>query len=192
MSLRLNRRVLLQAGAFALGWPFAASAQAQNDPFRYAGADRMARLVAAAKKEGTLTLYSSAIQDHMAGVTAAFEKAYGIKVAMWRGGSEEILQRSVTEARGRRYDVDVMETAAPQIEAIYREKLLADVNTPIAADMIREATIPGRPWLPSRLILFTGAYNTKLIKPVDLPKSYEDLLNPKWKGKLGIEGENAG
>ena len=45
MSLRLNRRVLLQAGAFALGWPFAASAQAQNDPFRYAGADRMARLI---------------------------------------------------------------------------------------------------------------------------------------------------
>jgi iron(III) transport system substrate-binding protein len=103
---------------------------------------------------------------------------------MWRGGSEEILQRAVTEARGRRYDFDVVETAAPQIEAIYREKLLAEVTTPVAADMIPEATIAGRPWLPSRLIVFTGAYNTKLVKPSDRPRSYEDLLDPKWKGKM--------
>mgnify|MGYP003339846792 CR=1 FL=1 len=117
-------------------------------------------------------------------MTAAFEKAYGIKVAMWRGGSEEILQRAVTEARGRRYDFDVVETAATQIEAIYREKLLAEVTTPVAADMMREATIAGRPWLPSRLIVFTGAYNTRLIKPAEVPKSYADLLDPKWKGKI--------
>jgi iron(III) transport system substrate-binding protein len=126
----------------------------------------------------------------MSAVMAAFEKTYGVKVRLWRGGSEEILQRIVTEARGRRFDVDVMETASPQIIALAREKLLQPVQTPIAADLMREAVIAGQPWLPSRLIIFTGAYNTNLIAKSDLPKTYADLAHPKWKGKLGIEADD--
>ena len=76
---------------------------------------------------------------------AAFEKKYGVKVRLWRGGSEEILQRTVTEARGGRFDVDVVETAAPQIVALDREKLLQEVQTPVGADIMREAIIPGQP-----------------------------------------------
>jgi iron(III) transport system substrate-binding protein len=152
--------------------------------------DRLARLVAGARKEGALTLYTSAILEHMSAVTDAFEKKYGVKVRIWRGGSEEILQRTVTEARGGHFEVDVVETAAPQIEAIHREKLLADTDTPVKADIMREAMIPGRPWLPSRLIVFTGAYNTKLIAKADLPKTYDNLTDPKWKGKLGIEADD--
>ncbi len=166
------------------------SAHAQNTPFTYAGPDRMARLIVGAKKEGTLTLYSSAILDHMGDVIAAFEKKYGVKVSFWRGGSEEILQRAVTEARARRYDFDVVETSATQIEPIYAEKLLAEVKTPLAADFMPGSTVAGRPWYPSRLIVITGAYNTNLVKPADLPKSYDDLLAPKWKGRLGIESED--
>jgi iron(III) transport system substrate-binding protein len=86
--------------------------------------------------------------------------------------------------------MDVAETAAPQIVAIGREKLLREVRTPVNADLMRETIIPGEFWLPSRLIIFTGAYNTNLIKRADLPKSYEDLLDPKWKGKLGIEADD--
>jgi iron(III) transport system substrate-binding protein len=126
----------------------------------------------------------------MNAVTSAFEQKYGVKVRLWRGGSEEILQRTVTEARGQRFDVDVVETASPQIIAIRREQLLQDVRTPVAADIMRETIIPGEPWYPSRLIVFTGAYNTNLIKPADLPKTYQDLANPKWKGRLGIEADD--
>jgi iron(III) transport system substrate-binding protein len=165
-------------------------AHAQTDPFTYAGPDRMARLVAGAKKEGSVNLYSSAISEHMADVIAGFQKTYGVRVSFWRGGSEEILQRTVTEVRGRRYDVDVVETSATQIEPIAAEKLLAPVKTPIAAEFMPGSTVPGRPWFPSRLIVVTGAYNTNLVRSADLPKSYDDLLNPKWKGKLGIEAED--
>lgn len=42
-------------------------------------------------------------------------------------------------------------------------------------------------WIGTRLQIVTAAYNTKLIKTTDLPKSYQDLLDPKWKGKLGLE-----
>jgi len=189
----MQRRSFIQAGISAAGVAVlsrAARAQAAADPAHFSGPDRTARLVAGARKEGFLNLYSSAISEHMNAVATAFEKKFGVKVRLWRGGSEEILQRTVTEARGGRFDVDVVETASPQIIAIDREKLLQDYQTPVAADLMRESVIPGAPWLPSRLIVFTGAYNTNLIKKADLPKRYEDLASPKWNGKLGIETDD--
>jgi iron(III) transport system substrate-binding protein len=170
--------------------PAFAQAPASQSPTQYTGADRTARLIAGAKKEGLLNLYSSAITEHMNAVIAGFEKQYGVKVRLWRGGSEEILQRTVTEARGRRFDVDVVETAAPQIIPIAREKLLTPVTTPVAGELMPEAILPGEPWLPCRIVIFTGAYNTNLVKKADLPKSYADLADPKWKGKLGIEADD--
>jgi iron(III) transport system substrate-binding protein len=183
------RRWLLFAIAVLAAMPLAARAQLQ-DPAHLSGPDRTARLIAGAKREGALTLYTSAILEHMKAVTDAFEQKYGVHVSIWRGGSEEILQRTVTEARGSHYEVDVIETASPQSEAINREKLTRIVDTPIAADIMPGAIEKGKPWIPSRLIVFTGAYNTNLIKKADLPKSYEDLLDPKWKGKLGLEADD--
>src|SRR5437588_4332322 len=179
---------LLVAGV-AASVEFPAHAQATN-PANLSGPDRTQRLIAGAKKEGVLNLYSSAIAEHMNAVTAAFEKTYGVKVRIWRGGSEEILQRAVTEARGGRYDMDVAETAAMQIMAISREKLLQPVVTPVAADLMPQSMIAGEPWLPSRIVVFTGAYNTKVIPAAEIPRSYEDLLKPRWKGKLGIEADD--
>src|SRR5215472_16447689 len=126
--------------------PAMAQAPAPQSPAQYAGPDRAQRLIAGAKKEGFLNLYSSAITEHMNAVIAGFEKQYGVKVRLWRGGSEEILYRTVTEARGRRFDVDVVEIAAPQIIPIAREKLLTPVTTPVAAELMHEAILPGEPW----------------------------------------------
>ena len=187
-----DRRCLLRGmgGAAALSALSSARAQTQTSPAHFTGPDRTQRLIAGAKKEGVVNLYSSAISEHMGAVNAAFEKKYGVKVRLWRGGSEEILQRTVTEARGGRFEVDVVETAAPQIVAIDREKLLQNVQTPVEADLMREARIEGAPWFPARLVLFTGAYNTRLVRRTDLPKTYDGLTDPKWKGKLGIEADD--
>ena len=51
--------------------------------------------------------------------------------------------------------------------------------------------MPHREWIGDRLNLITSAYNTDLIKPADLPKTYDDLLDPKWKGKLAIEADDS-
>jgi iron(III) transport system substrate-binding protein len=50
--------------------------------------------------------------------------------------------------------------------------------------------LPHREWTATRLNIFALGYNTRLVKKEDLPKSYRDLLDPKWKGKLGIEAED--
>jgi iron(III) transport system substrate-binding protein len=168
-----------------------AAAQTLADLANYSGPDRTARLIAGAKKEGTVTLYSSATLADQSAIVGAFQAKYGIKVQQWRGSSEDIRNRAMTEYSGGRFDVDVAETAGPDMEAMVREQLLQPVATPVSAQLIPQATMPHHSWIATRLSVFVGAYNTGLIKPADVPKSYEDLRDPKYKGKLGIEADDA-
>jgi iron(III) transport system substrate-binding protein len=97
----------------------------------------------------------------------------------------------VVEARGGRFDVDAIETSAAEMESLHREKLLQEVKSPHIADLSPAALLPHREWIGDRLNLITAAYNTDLIKPAALPKTYDDLIDPRWKGKLGIEADDS-
>jgi iron(III) transport system substrate-binding protein len=189
------RWVVALAGMLALSPCEFASAQGGAssiaDIAAYTGPDRAEKLIAGAKKEGTVTVYTSANVDDMAVVTSAFEKKYGVKVRVWRGSSETVVQRSVTEARGSRYDADVFETGGAAMESLHRERLLQAVKSPGLADLDPAALTPHGEWTGTRYNVFVAAYNTKLIKKDELPKSYDDLLDPKWKGKLGIEVDDS-
>ena len=165
----------------------AADAAAVAAIAQYEGPDAMARLIAGAKREGELMVYTSATQEDITAINLAFEKKYGVKVKVWRAGADKILQRVVTEAQGARFDVDVLEAGTPSLEAMSREKLLTAVKSPRHADLLTGAVPAHREWVGSRLNVFVHAYNTKLVNKQDLPKTYQDLLDPKWKGKLGIE-----
>jgi iron(III) transport system substrate-binding protein len=110
---------------------------------------------------------------------------------VWRASSEKVVQRTVTEARGNRFEVDIIETNGPDIEALHREKLLQEVRSPHLADLIPGAIPPHREWLSMRLNIWVAAYNTNLVRKDELPKTYEDLAHPRWKGRLGIEGGDA-
>jgi iron(III) transport system substrate-binding protein len=160
-------------------------------PANYEGADRQQRLVEGARKEGALTVYTSMPIDDITALTAAFEKKYGIKVKVWRANSEPVLAKVVLDARENRSDVDIIETNGPEMESLHREKLLQEVKGLYLADLIPQAILPHREWIGTRLNIFTMAYNTKLVKKEELPKTYQDLLDPRWKGKLGIEATDA-
>jgi len=147
-------------------------------------------VVANAKKEGELTLYTSAQNDDIGAVVKAFEAKYGIKVNMWRAGSEKVLQRAVQEARSGRHTVDVVETNGPEMEALSRENILRAVKSPHHANLIPAALRPHGQWVGTRLNVFALAYNTGKVKKDELPKSYADLANPRWKGRLGIEADD--
>ena len=156
----------------------------------YEGTDRMQRLVDGAKKEGKLSIYTSAQSEDIGALVAGFEKKYGLAVTLWRSGSEKVLQRAVTEARANRHTVDVIETNGPELESLHREKVLQAVKSPQVLNIMRQAIRPHGEWVGTRLNVFVQAYNTKLVKKEDLPKKWEDLLHPRWKGKLGIEAED--
>ena len=161
-----------------------------QDLATYTGTDRHERLVAGAKKEGELVLYTSAQSDDMGAVAKAFEARYGVKVQMWRAGSEKVMQRAVQEARAGRHVVDVIETNGPELEMLHREKILQAVKSPHHADIIAPALRPHGEWVGTRLNVFAFAYNTKQVKKEELPKTFADLTNPRWKGRLGIEADD--
>jgi iron(III) transport system substrate-binding protein len=157
----------------------------------YAGADRLQKLIEGAKKEKELNLYTSAQSDDMGALTAAFEKKYGVKASIWRASSEKVLQRAVAEARANRNTVDLVETNGPELESLHRENILQRIQSPHHADLIAPALRPHGEWVGTRLNVFVHAYNTKAVKKEELPKSWEDLLDPRWKGRLGIEAEDS-
>ena len=181
------KRFVFLACALAL---VAGTALAQH-PGTFEGADRDARLLAGAKKEGELLIYTSAQADDIGPVAKAFEQKYGLKVTMWRAGSEKVLQRAVAEAKGNRHTVDLMETNGPELEMLHREGLAQAVKSPHLADIIPAAKQPHGEWVGTRLNVFALAYNTKAVKKEELPKSFDDLAQPRWKGRLGIEADDS-
>jgi iron(III) transport system substrate-binding protein len=87
----------------------------------------------------------------------------------------------------RRYEVDAVHSSALEMEALHREKVLQAVALPRSAELIEGALRPHREWVATYLSIWVQAYNTRLIAKADLPRSFQDLLDPKWKGRLGIE-----
>ena len=157
----------------------------------FEGPDRLKRLVEGANREGVLNLYTSMTAPTAAKVKADFERRYpGVKVNLWRASSESVLQRIVTEAQAKRHTFDVLETNGPEMEAAQREKLLQVTSSPHFRDLIPQALMPHREWVATRLNLFVQCFNTRQVKQGDLPQSFEDLLHPRWKGRLAIEASD--
>ena len=167
-----------------------AGAQTANLLATYEGPDRAQRLAAAAQKEGSLTLYTSFAASDIPTLIGPFEKKYGVKVNVWRASTVTVLQRAVNEARAGRHEVDAVHISAPEMEALHREKILLPVASPHYKSLL-PGTVPAhRAWAATLLTVFVQAYNTNAVRKEDLPRSFKDLQDPKWKGKLGIESED--
>ncbi len=185
-----QRRQLMAAslGAIATRGSWAQAPSARNrEIYLYKGADREGRLLEGAKKEGKVNIYTSLNTKDSGPITEAFEKKYGIKTLLWRSSSEKVLQRAVTEARAGRFLCDVLETNGPEMEALYREKLLAEFFSPHFKDLPPAAFPKHRHYVADRFNFFTIGYNTDLVKPDEVPNSYQDLLHPRFAGRIGIE-----
>jgi ABC-type Fe3+ transport system substrate-binding protein len=145
--------------------------------------------IAAAKREGTLNVYASMAEKDLLRLVSAFEKRYGIKVNVWRSGKNKVLQRAVTEARAGRFEADLVHNPSPEMELLHREGLLQPVRSPYQDELIPEAVARHREWAGPRVYIFVQAYNTQKVRRDELPKTFEDLLDPRWKGRLAVEGK---
>jgi iron(III) transport system substrate-binding protein len=155
------------------------------------GAAQDDALIKAAQGEGSLTLYTAATQVAAKAQADAFTKKYDVKVNMVRMTGAQLTQRVEAEAKAGQPAADVLVTSDP---VMVKTGMGEGWLTPL-----EKADIPGYPWdFPERflqkdygsavvLLQMTGiAYNTDLVKGDDIPKGWEDLLDPKWQGKIGI------
>ncbi|MDB5940464.1 MAG: putative transporter substrate-binding protein [Ramlibacter sp.] len=186
----MRTRSLLKMALALAATAGAGLAAAQADLASYEGADRLERITAAAKKEGRLTLYTTIAEKDLPTLIKPFEDKYGIKVNVWRAGTDKVLQRTIAESSAKRREVDVVHFGSPEMEALSREKVLLPVTSPAYRDLVPGSVPKHREWAATLLSVWVQAYNTNLIKKADLPKTYADLLDPKWKGKLGVEAKN--
>ena len=131
-------------------------------------------------------VYGSVVLQVMEGLHQAFKKKYGIDVEYWRGSSTQVSERALSEWRAGRPSFDVVE-GNRGVQLIMKEEGLFAKYVPPAAEKFpaqfkeRDALIT--PW---RVLPISILYNTELVKPNEIPKTLDDLLNPKWTGKLSI------
>lgn len=183
--------ILLAAALPALAADVPKGTPGVEEMAAYQGPDRTAKLLAAARAEGgELSVYH--VYPALTRVIAEFGKKYGIAVKPWRSSSETVLQRLMSEARGNRFEADLVQNNAPENEAACREKLLQEVRSPHHAKLVPQAVPTHGCWAGFAIDVFIAAYNTTKVRKDELPASYQELLDPKWKGRLGIEADDYG
>ena len=142
--------------------------------------------VDAAKKEGKVVVYGSVPPQSMAGLHGAFKKKYGIEVEYWRGSSTQVSERALTEWRAGKPGFDVVE-GNRGVQLIMKDDGLFAKFIPPASEKFparfKEKDNLITPW---RVLPISILYNTDMVKAADLPKTLDDLLNPKWSGKISI------
>ncbi|MFN3891312.1 MAG: ABC transporter substrate-binding protein [Beijerinckiaceae bacterium] len=165
--------------------PGQAIAQASDSPLLYRGPDREKRLIEGARKEGQVVLYSAMIVNQaLRPLVDSFNRKYpGVRASYWRGDSEDIAAKLAAESRARNLGVDVVEGTGVG-ELVVEANLVQPFYSPELNGIPKELHDPRNLWVPTRLSYFSVAYNTRLVPADKAPKTYEDLLDPQWKGKM--------
>jgi iron(III) transport system substrate-binding protein len=180
---RLSRRDLLKATAANAAMAFAAPAYAQTmEPLGITPA-----LVAAAKKEGKVTFYTSLDLLVAENVGRAFEAKFpGVAIRVERSGAERLFQRIQQEYNSRIYAVDVINTADAAHCLVWKRNgwLVPYLPEEVAQHYPKDYYDPEGFFVTTRVWLSTLGYNTNLVKAEEAPKSFADLLDPKWAGKM--------
>src|SRR5215475_15462520 len=144
-------------------------------------------LAAGAKKEGELNLYLSTDLSDANGMMQAFRKKYPfIDVKFFRAGNDKLLNRILTETGAGKFNGDVILISSFEVRVLMQKKLLQKYLSPESRFYPEGFTDKDGYWTSVYSIPRVMAYNTKLVQPNAAPKTYEDLLQPKWKGNVGL------
>jgi iron(III) transport system substrate-binding protein len=143
-----------------------------------------------ARKEGQFVIYTSiSDQDHPK-VMKAFTKTYPfVKTEVYRGTARSALLKAATEARAGRYAVDIVATAPVEMWQMKQAKLSTGYLSPELQAMPKGSYDPEGYWSAFEVTPIVLAFQTKLLPASDIPNNYQDLLNPKYKGKMNLGTE---
>ena len=148
------------------------------------------KILAAAKSEGRLLLYTGMDTEEANLYAKEFTKKYPfIKTEIFRSSGEKVQARFVVEQRAGTHLADIFQTSIVQVYQLKNANLLARYVSEEAAVYPEGFKDPQGHWTAFYQIPYVIGYNTHLVAAKDAPASYEDLLNPKWKGLIGLETE---
>jgi iron(III) transport system substrate-binding protein len=181
---------LASVAACALTTARAAEPVSVAEIANYSGADRQAMLEAGARREGALMVYTIGVQ--MPKIVEGFHKRYPfIAVDLSPASSSDIAQKVIEEYRAGTYNADVFELASHALLAPRELGVLQPYRSPEDASYEPDAIGPGHYWVSARETYIGLGYDTRKISADAAPKTYRDMLDPKWKGRMAISGYTA-
>ena len=142
--------------------------------------------VDAAKKEGKLMIYGTIVPQVMTLIQKGFEAQYGIKVEYWRGDATKVIDRVLTEWRAGKPNFDVVIGARGPLALGKPENVFAKYSPPAAANFPAKFKDKDGQLTAMRVTPVGVLYNTELVKSADVPKTFDDLLDGKWQGKISM------
>ena len=146
-----------------------------------------AKLIDDARKEGKVVVYVSSNASDARALKSAFEKRYPfINMEFYSSGKDALLARYLLEARTGNYFADVYQSSVFPIMNLVEKGLLAKYFSPEREGYIEALRDKDGFWNATYLNAVSMAYNSRLLKPDEIPGSYQELLLPKWKGRMGF------
>lgn len=149
------------------------------------GANRTQELISGAKKEGHLLWYTTMIPDQIVvPMVTAFEKKYPfIKVDYYRGNSTDVAQKALQEFQAGRHNVDLVDGTGTS-SLLAQAGMVQPFKSPELDSYPAQLKASDGTWGPELQYMMVLAYNTKQVTRAEAPKTYEDLLDPRWRGKM--------
>ena len=152
---------------------------------------RLEKLVEGAKKEGRVVFYGTTNAEDARQYLAGFRRRYPfLKTDHYRAGGFRLVNKVVTEARAGRYEPDIIQTSSLVSYEVIAANLFARYFSPERKNLRKEFYDKDGKWTAMQHIRVVLAYNTETVKSDEVPKSYHDLLNPRWKGKVVIDNQD--
>jgi iron(III) transport system substrate-binding protein len=186
-SLAACSRLRVAAAAVAVAAVFgstSAPAFTAEEILNYKGPDRQKVLEDGARKEGAVFIYSGMIVNQLLRPLAeAFEKKYPfIRTRYWRGDSNQVLVKVLSEMQANALEADIVEGSG--IAVVAGSKIVLPFYSPMFEALPSEDIAPDRTWAATRFRYIGLGYNTNYVSADEAPKNYDDLLNPRWNGKM--------
>src|SRR5574341_709647 len=144
-------------------------------------------LLDAAKKEGKVTVYTSLNADEFVVLVTEFNKKYPeINVYFWRGTSDDVGNKALAEFRANNFAVDVVDAEDVDMIRLLNAGVLGQYKSPELNVYPAASYDPDGFYATDRLLLVVMGYNTNLVRKELAPKTWDDLLDPKWTGQMGV------
>lgn len=181
--------VFLMLLAISLNFPGLNRAHASNAETLWASleklpaAERERRIIEGAKKEGEMVWYTNSGIENATRYIQAFRKKYPfINANFWRSKTRQVTQRIVSEANAGRHLVDVIKPSFDLLPIFLERNIVARYETPVRAVFPAHAKAPFYTNMNYAFRVFS--YNPRKLNQKNVPRTWEDLLHPKWKGEI--------
>lgn len=186
---------LLLAGISFFALPAMAFGQTAQEALKsiqgLSATERKTRLVERAKKEGTFVFYGSLAIDASRPLLDAFKKSYPfLRIGHYRSGELGVYTKASSEAKAGRNEVDVIENSPGASYGLIHDGLVDPYHSTEEPAIRREFVDSKGLWHPYSYLVVGLGYNKNFVKDSEAPRNYEDLLNPRWKGKMSIDIED--